>query len=368
MGDRVFQDTVAEWIADCYRPGGYYEKRIGECVEAVWRRSPELTALRNSRLLRLNAAVRYLLQAAACCVEQGLPLLGAVGGGWLGCRLLQQPAFAAAAEPESAAAAAAEPAAAELQLQQTSAAAAADPWSLASFLPTSLSVSLPSLPSYTSLQQTAASAAANAGSWLGDKVNTVLSATYTFTTDFIGHSFALPQLQQTAVHILVPVLCAVAAYWAGWLLARFLQNLFVLVHKERQLQQMQQMFLQESRALVHRTLTDKVRPPLLQSLHTLLVAPAARYKAYAPTYELLRHAIYDTLLEDLKELEFSRLLAKHRGHSRYFNGLYFLMRNAEEEVARLLFAVCQEMATVEGDPVSRLVDQGRRRLQALTAA
>lgn len=349
MGDRVFQDTVAEWIADCYRPGGYYEKRIGECVEAVWRRSPELTALRNSRLLRLNAAVRFVLQAAACCVEQGLPLLGAAGGGWLGSRLLQQPFAAAAAESPAAA--------------EGSAAAADAPSSSLWFLPTSLSV-----PSFAALQQTAANAAANAGSWLGDRVNTVLGATYTFTTDFIGHSFALPQLQQTVVHILVPVLCAFAAYWAGWLVARFLQNLFTLVHKERQLQQMQQMFLQESRALIHRTLTDKVRPPLLQSLHTLLVAPAAPYKAYAPTYELLRHAIYDTLLEDLKELEFARLLAKHRGHSRYFGGLYFLMRNAEEDVARMLFAVCQEMAAVEGDPVSRLVDQGRQRLQLLAAA
>ncbi len=351
----MLHKATSEWIADCYRPNGYYEKRIGDCVEAVWRRSPELAALRNSRLLRLNAGLRYFLQVLGTIVEQGFPLAGAVGGGWLGYRALQ-PALlaneaATAANSPDPSPSPSPPATLD------SAASASESW-LAYF---------PSLPS--SLQ----SAATYTGIWLGDTVNTVLSATLSATSQFIGHSLALSELQRYVVLVTVCTVSALVAYWAGWLLARFLQNLFVLLYKEQQLRQMHETFLQDSRTLIHRTLTDKVRPPLLETLHTLLAttAPDApplpfRLKAYAPTYELLRHAIYETLLEDLKELEFAQMLAKSRGTSRYFNGLYYLMRNAEEEIARTLFFFCQDVAAIEGDPVSRFVEQGRLRLRSLT--
>ena len=113
-----------------------------------------------------------------------------------------------------------------------------------------------------------------------------------------------------------------------------------------------------------------MRPLLLQTLHSLLVddSHAPLFAAYAPTYELLRFTLYDQLLLEFRTIEFSELMAKNRATARYFHGLFYLMRHAEEDIARTLFHFHQEVACVEGDPVSLLVERGQRRLQALLAA
>jgi hypothetical protein len=371
----VFHQTVAGWIADCYQPGGYYAARMQACALDIFNRSPELTMLKNSRLLRMNAALRYFLQAISLLVGHGIPLATAAAGGWGGWWLLQErelqelQEFAAANSPVGN-----QTAAAANQTAVASAAAAETGW---------LQTLTASLPSPVA-----------AGSWLGDQVNTILGFGYSVTSEFVNHSLAIGRnwsfLQQSFLQATVPLLLAVVAYGLGVLLARFLQNLFVLLQKEQQLQQTQQMFLQESTALIERTLTERVRPPLLQRLHHLLSDSAAGAAGvasqqtqqtqqtqqpslesllvtYAPTYELLRHAIYDCFLGDLKTVEFAQLMVKNRATARYFNGLYYLMRNAEEDIARTLFSFYQEIALIEGDPVSLLMEKGQQRLQALTA-
>lgn len=362
----VFHQMVAGWIADCYQPGGYYAARMQACALDIFNRSPELTMLKNSRLLRMNAALRYFRQAISLLVGHGLPLATGMAGGWGGWWLLQERELHELSAGEFAAGN--QTAAAANQTAVAAAAAAETGWLQ------SLTDSLPS--------------PAAAGSWLGDQVNTILGFGYSVTSEFVNHSLAIGRnwsfLQQSFLQATVPLLLAVVAYGLGVLLARFLQNLFVLLQKEQQLQQTQQIFLQESIALIERTLTERARPPLLHRLHRLLSDSAAFAASpttseaiqpslasllvtYAPTYELLRHAIYDCFLGDLKTVEFAQLMVKNRATARYFNGLYYLMRNAEEDIARTLFSFYQEIALIEGDPVSLLMEKGQQRLQALTA-
>jgi hypothetical protein len=49
----------------------------------------------------------------------------------------------------------------------------------------------------------------------------------------------------------------------------------------------------------------------------------------------------------------------------YFQELFFLMRNADEEVSRTLFRFNQALASIEGDPLSRALTGGQQRIQAL---
>jgi hypothetical protein len=327
----MFRSVVARWVEDCYQPVGYYSKRIGECTTAILARSRELTALQNSRTFRGNAAVHYLLRVLGIVLQQVLPPAAALGGGWVAFWGLQQNAAIAAA-----AAAAAE--------TDTSAAAA--------------------------------------GTWTGDMLHTVLTSTYQFGTTLLDHTFALKEnswlLQQTVLQTVVPLLSAVCCYWGAWFLVGFLQNLFILVSKEQLLLHMQQTFLQESRALVERGLTQSLRPRLLRAFHSLLsdCAAAANSSAaaqridhlihtYSLNYVLLRHSIYDELFEDIKGLELSQLMAGNRATSEYFQGLFYLMRNTELDVAQSLFDFYQEITGVDGDPLTRFVDKGWRRLRTL---
>jgi hypothetical protein len=234
----------------------------------------------------------------------------------------------------------------------------------------------------TEAQWSVSETAASAGGWLGDQVHGVLTLGWSLVGTFLDRSLHLQEaaasLQSGILQILLPLattlLLSVAAYWGTYLFLTLVLQIHTLAEKEHTLRRAQAAFLEESEALVGRTLVAALRPPLLQILSNLLAEAAAdqpdapiRHLAltYSTNYELLRSAVYDELIGCIRGLEFSEILAKNRLSAMYFQELFFLMRNADEEVSRTLFRFNQALSAIEGDPLSRALAGGQQRIQAL---
>jgi hypothetical protein len=233
---------------------------------------------------------------------------------------------------------------------------------------------------------TVSATATSAGSWLGEQVHGVLTLAWSLVGSFLDRSLHLQEaagsLQNAVLQILLPlattVLLSVAAYWGTYLFLTLVLQIHTLAEKEHTLRRTQAAFLEESEALVGRTLVETLRPPLLQILGNLLAASATQDPndqpnhvaqrltlTYSSNYELLRSAVYDELIGCVRGLEFSEILAKNRLSAIYFQELFFLMRNADEDVGRTLFRFNQALSAIEGDPLSRAVAGSQQRIQAL---
>lgn len=360
--DQTLHQAVTEWLEDCYRSDGVYASHITNLTHCICDKSPELRTIRFAIRTRMAAFLHFCLRVIAVGAQQGLPVVAAVAAGSLGWRRIGP-------SPVNATATATANANAE-----------------GKFTPYSFNgkgVNLPSAEETWTVSATAT--ATSAGSWLGEQVHGVLTLAWSLVGSFLDRSLHLQEaagsLQNAVLQILLPLattaLLSVAAYWGTYLFLTLVLQIHTLAEKEHTLRRTQGAFLEESKALVERTLVETLRPPLLHILGNLLAASATQDPndqpnhvaqrltlTYSSNYELLRSAIYDELIGGIRGLEFSEILAKNRLSALYFQELFFLMRNADEDVGRTLFRFNQALSTVEGDPLSRAVAGSQQRIQA----
>ena len=352
--DQTFHQAVAEWLEDCYRSDGVYASHISHLTRYICDKSPELRSIRFAIQARAAAFLHFCLRVIAVGGQQGLPVAAAVGAGLVGWRRSW--------------------ASADTQIGDLST-------HTSSF--NEKGMASPSAEGSVSADaETWSASVASAGGWVGEQVNGVLTLAWSLTGSFLDRSLHLQEaaatLQKGVLQILLPVagtlLLSVAAYWGTYLFLTLVLQIHTLAEKEHTLRRAQAAFLEESEALVGRTLVETLRPPLLQTLSGLLAEAAAEEPSeplhrlaltYSSNYELLRSAIYDELIGCVRGLEFSEILAKNRLSAMYFQELFFLMRNADEEVSRTLFRFNQALASIEGDPLSRALTGGQQRIQAL---
>jgi hypothetical protein len=347
--DSTLHQAVTEWLEDCYRPDGVYAKHITNLTRYICDKSPELRSIRFAIRARAAAFLHFCLRIIAVGAQQGLPVAAAVGAGLVGWR-------------------------------RSWASASAD--TDVSTTPSSLNEK--GEPVLSADAETWSASVASAGGWLGDQVHGVLTLAWGLTGSFLDRSLHLQEaagaLQKGVLQILLPVagtlLLSVAAYWGTYLFLTLVLQIHTLAEKEHTLRRAQAAFLEESEALVGRTLIETLRPPLLQVLSGLLTASAENHPnhhtrhlilTYSSNYELLRSAIYDELIGCVQGLEFSEILAKNRLSAMYFQELFYLMRNADEEVSRTLFRFNQALGAIEGDPLGHALAGGQQRVQALLA-
>jgi hypothetical protein len=346
--EQTLHQAVTEWLIDCYEPSGVYAEHIAGLTRYICDKSPELRSIRFAIRTRAAAFLHFCLRVITVGAQQGLPVVAATTAGILGWRRMVR-----SADPSVDTQTLTE--AVHHTTSSFNGEGVEPPWSIV---------------------------AASAGGWLGDQVHGVLTLGWSLVGTFLDRSLHLQEaatsLQNGILQILLPlattVLLSIAAYWGTYLFLTLVLQIHTLAEKEHTLRRAQAAFLEESEALVGRTLVETLRPPLLQILGNLLAEAAAEQPStpirhlaltYSSNYELLRSAVYDELIGCVRGLEFSEILAKNRLSAMYFQELFFLMRNADEEVSRTLFRFNQALSAIEGDPLSRALAGGQQRIQAL---
>ena len=337
--DRAFQSAVTEWLEDCYRSDGVYAGHITALTHYICNKSPELRSIRFAIRARAAAFLHFCLRILAVGAQQGLPVIAGMAAASTGWRM------------------------ATVSAERISPLSNFDKEGIETTAEEGRGWSI---------------SAEDTGAWLGDQVNGILTVAWRLVGTFVDRSLHLQEtagnLQRGALQIIIPALLAITAYWATYLFLTLVLQIHTLAEKEQTLRRAQAAFLQESEALVGRTLIETLRPPLLQILGGLLAEAAAAIPSdqsrrlaltYSSNYTLLRSAIYDELIGGVQGLEFSEILAKNRLSAMYFQELFYLMRNADEEVSRILFRFNQALSAVEGDPLSRVMAGGTQRIQAL---
>ena len=296
-------------------PKGVYGKQIKELTQYICSRSPELNAIKQSRVLKTSTYCLYLFEVFKFLANYILPLTSAL---WIAYMYYTTDFTASLSETSSV-----EP--------------------IIDF--TNITPTEPTVSNSTSWSSWISTPSpSDAGVWFGSTLQWIAAGPIQFVGTTLDSALNLSYFVGKAEKLFYTPFVAVAAYFSTLFVLRFLINLQTLYSAQIRLWNYQELILQETNQVIERAITQIAQPHLLNQYDAILKGQLdASLQLYNDNYSLAQLTILERLSIRIKSIPFHELLKQGGVSPQYMTGIFMLIKHADEELGQIMFRMSQEL-------------------------